>query len=339
MRVGMVGLAALYWPIALGRGLQASQDVAFVAAATLGAHETAIEETLGMTAAAYAEQFQLRLYRDAADMVEQERLDTVVLATRHTEHAIWAERMAALGVDIFIPKTFATSAEDADRIVQAQQRHAVNIAVGPSARFLPPFVAAKRALDQGLIGEPFAVRICHHHGTIDVFHKTDWYRDPQEGGPELSLGWYGIDLVLHLMEDTVRTVYADYGNFTSPDSPFMDCGRISLRLARGGLASFDMYFCNRVPYPAWQMEILGPHGVLSIQRTAENGTHTVVSANTAAGYQILPVPEATPGWETFWIEDFKAGRKAALSAEQANLITRISLAARQSAATAQPVHL
>ena len=43
------------------------------------------------------------------------------------------------------------------------------------------------------------MRLCQHHGTIDVFNAADWYRDPAEGGPELSLGWHGIDLVPYLM--------------------------------------------------------------------------------------------------------------------------------------------
>ena len=56
------------------------------------------------------------------------------------------------------------------------------------------------------------------------------------------------------MGQGIASVYAEYGNYTSPDSPFMDCGRILMRTEGNGLASFDMYFCNRVPYPSWQLE-------------------------------------------------------------------------------------
>ena len=253
MRVGMVGLAALYWPMTLGRGLQGREGVEFCAAATLGVDDANIRDTLGISAAEYAQRFGVKLYSQAEEMVADERLDTVVLITRHTEHADWAERMARLGVDIFIPKTFATTMADAERIARAQECYGVKIAVGPSARYLPPMMAVKEALDGGLIGKPFALRICHHHGTIDAFRPRDWYRELQEGGPELSLGWYGIDLALHFMGQEIASVYAEYGNYTSPHGPFMDCGRISMRTEGNGLASFDMYFCNRVPYPSWQL--------------------------------------------------------------------------------------
>ncbi len=219
MRAGMVGLAALYWPIALGRALHEHPGVQFLGAATLDADERLIHETLGLTPQEYAQRFGVHLYADAEEMVRAERLDTVVIVSRHTEHAVWVERMAGLGVDIFIPKTFATTLADADRIVAAGRRHGVRVAVGPSARFLPAMLAVKQALDAGRIGRPFAMRLCHHHGTIDVFHPNDWYRDPDEGGPELSLGWYGVDLVLHLMGESVETVAARVRQLHQPRQP------------------------------------------------------------------------------------------------------------------------
>ena len=327
----MAGLAALYWPVAIANGIRGRAGVEFLAAATLGVDDGTIQETAGLSPAEYAQKYGVRLYRQAEEMIAAERLDTVVLVTRHSEHAMWVERLAPLVANMYIPKTFATTMEDADRIVAAAHRYGVRIAVGPTGRFLPAVVAIRQALEQGTIGEPFSIRICHHHGTIDVFRPGDWYRDAQEGGPELSLGWYGVDLILHLMNDRPAAVCAQYGNFTSPDSPFMDCGRITLRMARGGLAAFDMYFCNRVTYPSWQMEVVGPRGVLSIHRVEGESRETVVSLDGADGYRLLALPEDGPNWETYWVDDFLAGRRPAVTAEDARLITQISLAARESA--------
>jgi D-apiose dehydrogenase len=271
--------------------------------------------------------------------VNAEQLDTVVLVTRHSQHAGWVEQMAKLGVNIFIPKTFVTTPEDAGRIVQAEKQYGIRIAVGPSARYLAPMMAVKQAIDSGLIGAPFSLRICHHHGTIDVFKPKDWYRDPKEGGPELSLGWYGIDLAQYLMSDNVKSVFASYGNFTSSDSPFMDCGRIVMEMGRGGAAAFDMYFCNRFNYPSWQLEIAGPKGVISIHRAGDNPAKTVVSLDSAAGYLELPLPEAAPHWEMFWVDEFIQQRDLSITAEYARQVTLISLAARDSAQTGKAVTL
>lgn len=339
MRAGMAGLAALYWPMTLGKGLAAHPSVDFRAAATFGEPDQAISDTLGISPQAYAGQFRLQLYTSAAEMIEAEQLDTIVLITRHSQHAAWVERLAPLGVNIFIPKTFTTTREDAARIVAAQQRTGVQIAVGPTARYLPAMLAVKHALDQDRIGRPFAMRLCHHHGVIDVFHAADWYRDPVEGGPELSLGWYGIDLVLHLMQDQITRVYADYGNFTSPASPFMDSGRITFHLAHGGSAAFDMYFCNRFAYPSWQLELTGPKGMISIHRAGATGTDVVVSIEDAAGKETIALPTQTPGWETFWIDEFLRGQTPTITAEQAQQITHIALAGRASAQTGHAISI
>jgi predicted dehydrogenase len=339
MKAGMVGLAALYWPVATGKGLAGHPEVEFRAAATLGEDTQTIARVLGQTPEEYAARFGLRLYTSAEEMIQAEGLDTVVLIVRHSAHADWVERLAPLGVNVFIPKTFTTTQEDAARIVAAQERHAIRIAVGPTARYLPPMMAVKHAIDQGRIGPPFGLRICHHHGSLDVFDRLDWYRDAAEGGPELSLGWYGIDLILHLMDDRITRVYADYGNFTSPDSPFMDYGRMACHLAGGGSATFDMYFCNRFAYPGWQLEVVGPQGLISIHRAAAQGTATVVSLEGPQGSENLPVPEVTPGWETFWIDEFLQDRPPSVSVEQAATITQVALAARTSASIGQAVTL
>jgi predicted dehydrogenase len=339
VRAGMVGLSALYWPQVMAKGLGSREGVCFAAAATLGATEEEVRGTLASTPREYAQQHGINLYTDAEEMVHAEKLDTVVLATRHTDHARWAERMAALGMNIFIPKTFATTLQDAHRIVEARNRHRVQIAVGPSARFLPEMVSVKEALKRGRIGRPFAARLCHHHGTIDVFGAKDWYREEQEGGPELSLAWYGIDLISHLFDGRIETVFAEYGNFTSPGSPFMDCGRICMSLQGGATASFDMYFCNRMSYPSWQLEIVGPRGIAAIRPMEGDPTKPVASLDTESGHERLPRPDAVPNWETFWIDDLLAGREPALSVEYALAVTEVSLAARESARTGHPVTL
>ncbi|MGQ9683264.1 MAG: Gfo/Idh/MocA family protein [Anaerolineae bacterium] len=338
MRVGMAGLQALYWPMAIGKGLQA-KGVEFVAATALGVEDERVAQALGATPQEYAARFGLRLYPGAEEMIAAEELDTVVLISRHSEHAAWVQRLAPLGVNLFIPKTFTTTNGDAEAVVAAGKRYGVQIAVGPSARFLPPFLAVKRALDEGLIGRPFSMRLCHHHGTIDVFDAADWYRDPQEGGPELSLGWYGVDLMLHFMQEQPVSVLAQYGNYTSPGSPFMDCGRIVLGFQGGAQAAFDMYFCHRSAYPSWQLELVGPRGILSIHRVEGDSSRTVVALDGPEGYRLLPVPQETPDWEMFWVDDLLQGRPPAVDAEQAARITRLTLAARDSAHNDQVVRL
>lgn len=339
MRIGIVGISTRHWPVAIARNLKSLRGVKLLAAATLSDSDTTVRQHIDMSPAEFAGAFGVKLYRDPEEMVEQERLDTVVISTRHSQHAKWAERMAGLGLNIYIAKTFATTIDDAERIVRAGKKRGASIAVGPSGRHYPPIAAARKALEKDLIGKPFAMRISHHHGTIDAFPNGDWYRDVKEGGPELSLGWYVIDLVLDFMGQGATSVYAQYDNYASPGSPFMDCGKMVLRLSDGGMASCDMYFCHRVPYPAWELEVTGPKGVIRVQSAADGTADAAAWLYAGRGPRPLPVPKRIPNREVFWVDDFRRNRPPAISAGDALEITKISVAAHTSARKGRPVAL
>lgn len=336
MRVGIAGLACLYWPVCIGQGFAARPGVDFVAAATMGEDAGLIADCLGISPERYAADFGIRMYLDAVEMVHAERLDLVALCVPHSRHAALAGELAPLGVDLFVPKTFATTLEDCRRMVSLEREWGIRILSGPGARYLPVMMAVKEALSSGVIGRPFSVRACHHHGVLDPFHPRDWYRRPEEGGPELSLGWYGVDLMIGLLDTEPVRLFASYGNFTTPDSPFMDCGRIEMRMESGVQASFDMYFCNRAPYPSWQLEIAGTGGLLSLHRDPADSRRVVLAADTPEGYRLLEFDESGPDWEMEWLDSLLAGRPYAIDAGCAAELTTTTLAARASAAAWRP---
>jgi predicted dehydrogenase len=332
-------MATKYWPVAVAKNLASLEGADLVAVAGLGEREDTVRHHIGMAPAELAGRFGLALHEDPVEMVESERLDAVVLTTRHSQHVGWAERMAELGMHMYIPKTFATTLEDAERIVRAGESAGVRISVGPSGRHHTALAAAKSAVDAQLIGQPFSMRLSHNHGTIDAFGAEDWYRDEKEGGPELSLGWYVIDLVLYFMGQEVTSLFAQYDNYVSPGSPFMDCGKLVLRLANGGMASCDMYFCHRVPYPTWELELAGPKGVVKVQPEVGGDTRVAAWVYDADGQSQLPVPDGIPNYEVYWVEELRGRREPAISAKAAMEITRLSIAARESARTGKPVRL
>ena len=339
MNIGLVGICALYWPHAMARGLAAIRGARLAAFATLGTPDRTIKDHLGMTSGQYAGKYNIKKYISVEDMLKGEKLDALILCTRHTEHAAWVKRLAGYGKPLYVLKTFATSMADANRMVRLARKHRLTIATGPSGRFLAPIAAAKKAVDAGKIGKPFSMRLMHHHGVIDGFGKKDWYRDKKEGGPEFSLGWYVLDLVLYFLGRGVNRITADYGNFTSPGSPFMDCGKLLVGFKNGTQASVDMYFCNRAGYPSWEMEVVGTNGVVSVKQQGDDPGKVQVKLFNRKGCTILPVPARAVNWELFWVHDLMKNRKPALDAEYGALLTRLSLAARKSAAEKRTVRV
>ena len=341
LRVGIVGLASLYWPQALAENLARLPEAELLASAHLGETDEQIAATLGCSGAEFAEQHDVKLYQGIEKMIQAEGLGVVAICTRHTLHAEHVERAAAAGADIYLCKTMATTSADCDRIVRAGRRHGVKIAVGPGGRLQPQHVVARAAVEAGRIGRPIAVRLSHNHGTIDVFGRSDWYRDRDEGGPELSLGWYVIDVLRAIVPRPVRRVFAEYANFISPDSPFMDQGKIALRFDNDTLGACDMYFSNRFPFPTWNLEVIGTEG--AIRTHSGRGDDGVPPAVlwTADGAEQLDVP-AGDNWTAdtaAWVRAFATGGEPPIDAEEARTITEICLACRQSAQTGRVVSL
>ena len=341
LRVGIVGLASLYWPRALAENLARLPRARLLAAAHLGEGDEQIAATLGMSSGQFAETFGVKLYEGIEEMIEAEGLDAVAVCTRHTLHAEHVERSAGAGADVYLCKTMATTRADCDRIVEAGRRHGVRIAVGPGGRFQPHHAAARQAVEAGRVGRAVAVRIAHNHGTIDVFGPTDWYRDPAEGGPELSLGWYVIDVLRSIVPRPVRRVFAEYGNFSSPGSPFMDQGKIVLRFDDETIGACDMYFSNRFGFPTWNLEVIGTEGAIRTHAgRAGDGVPRAVLW-TSAGPEPLEVAEGD-NWTAdtaAWVAAFADDGPPPLDAEEARAITEICLACRQSARTGQAVTL
>ena len=207
--------------------------------------------------------------------------------------------------------------------------------------FQPHHVAARKIIDDGAIGRPVSVRISHNHGTIDTFAAGDWYREAIEGGPELSLGWYVIDVLRGLLGTRPTRVFAEYGNFVSPDSPFMDHGKILMRFDENTIASCDLYFSNRFPFPTWDLEVIGTEGALRTHAGAQQDGVPPAVLWTKDGPTEIPVPEGD-FWTadtSAWVAAFAADRPHQIDAEEARTITEISLACREAAQQKRAVDL
>jgi len=169
-----------------------------VGAANAGHRDDEIAAYLGGTKEDYATQFGLNLYASPEEMLDAADPDAVCLSVEHTRHVDMVERCAARGLGIFVAKPMSTSKEGTQRIVRAVEHHGVNFTSGTSERFVPGFQTMKELVTADRIGRVLSLRTYHYHGNIRSFGKGDWYLHRDQGGPELSLGWYAVDAMVWL---------------------------------------------------------------------------------------------------------------------------------------------
>ena len=203
---------------------------------------------------------------------------------------------------MFIPKTFATTSPTrADRPGRAA---AWGHHRGRPERPLPaPHDGGQAGVGQeGRIGKPFAVRICHHHGTLDVFAQRlvsgSGRRRP---GAVARLVWHRPDPPLHGRAPERRT--RAIRQLHDPGQPLH-----GLRPHRASPVGWDGVVRYVLLQPCG-LSLLADGdrratGGISIHRAAEDSNTVVVVVDGPNGYETLPLPEHAPNGRAFGLTTF-----------------------------------
>ncbi len=128
-----------------------------------------------------------RGYADYRQMLEQEQLDLVAIAPRWIDqHCEMVLAAAEHGCHIYLEKPLCRTLEEADRMIDACQRHHVKVAVAHQTRYSPKLPVIRQLLRSGALGQVLEFR-----GRGKEDHRG--------GGEDLwVLGTHVFDLMLAL---------------------------------------------------------------------------------------------------------------------------------------------
>ncbi len=193
-RVGLIG-AGNYARTMLLPALQAA-GMEFYAVATAS----------GVSARDVAERYGFRYcVAGPEEILDDERVDLVVIATRHDLHAELASRALERNRHVFVEKPLALNDEELDRVLESAARSSAQLAVGFNRRFSPLARAAKDFFETRR--EPLSILYRVNAGRIPREH---WTQDPREGGGRI-IGevCHFIDLMQFLTGAFPVRVYAE----------------------------------------------------------------------------------------------------------------------------------
>jgi len=308
---------------------------ALVAAAHLGDDPALIEKLVGASPEAFARSMGLALYEDPAEMIRKEGLGAVCISGPHSKLVDYCELAAAQGCHFYVANPMCTSPDAADRIVAAARAHQVIATSGMTERFDSALAAAHKLVSAGAIGEVISVRALHQHGQY-TFHPDDWWGDPEQGGPALSLVWYAYDCARWFVGSEAARVAAEYGNFISPQSPFMDNGKLLIRFQGGQLGSLDIYFSVDFEFPRWEIEVMGTEGAIRTTQDAYEGTLFTADGPQRFSRSPNDLLAAEVG---DWLAAAQAGRDPLVTIEDARQVMALCFAARTAAQQGRVVAL
>jgi predicted dehydrogenase len=193
----MIDSQQLRWGI-IGPGRIASQvikDFPYVAAA----EAVAVASRSVERAQAFATQHGLaRSYGSYQEILADEGVDVVYIATPHPQHHAIALAAIAAGKAALVEKTFTATAAGAEQVIAAARQRQVFVMEAMWTRFQPAIVAARALIDDGAIGE---VRQLQADLGVDrPYDPTDRLFDPaQGGGAMLDLGVYVVSFAQYFL--------------------------------------------------------------------------------------------------------------------------------------------
>lgn len=158
---------------------------------------------VGSRTAAYAESFAAefdipRAHGSYEDLVADDGVDAVYVATPHSRHAEDALLAIEAGKHVLVEKAFTITADEARRVVDTARRADVAVMEAMWTRFLPQMAMIREVIAEGRIGRPRVVEATHHQALpSDPSHRLN---DPALGGGALlDLGVYPVSFAVDVL--------------------------------------------------------------------------------------------------------------------------------------------
>jgi predicted dehydrogenase len=133
-----------------------------------------------------------RFTADLDEVLADDAVDAVALATPVAQHADHAERVLQAGKHCFVEKPLARSVSDAERVVAAAQEYRRALMVGHLLEYHPGVQRLKQLVDSGELGE----RIYYIYG-----NRLNLGKLRADENALWSLGAHDVSVVLYLAEE------------------------------------------------------------------------------------------------------------------------------------------
>jgi len=212
-----------------------------------------------------------RTYRDLDELLADDQVQCVWVASPTDQHCDHALRALEAGKHVLVEKPMATSVADAERMATAATRASVTTGVGFQHRFNRSHQHLRELVRTGELGDVVFVRL-HQFIKADGL-PSEWRQDPARSG-----GWAINDLGTHVI-DLLRFLVGDVqiaggGLVASHFGLRVDDLAVALmrfQTADGGLGLGSIEVSTAVPGTESVMELHGTEGVAQLTNSWPGG--------------------------------------------------------------------
>ncbi|MBI3972809.1 MAG: Gfo/Idh/MocA family oxidoreductase [Chloroflexi bacterium] len=343
LRIGIVGLVSSY-SLLVADALSGVEGVRLVGAAALGRDDRYMAGSVALpwlarfpkTAAGYAKRFGVPVY-GTVEALYDAGVDAVVLGTEEYLRTRYAIGGLERGIHVYLPKPFAYTAEDVQRLREAAAKSTATLFPGLPHRWSAPHRRAAELLVPERLGHPLMMRsaITHH------LSPGPWKSDPtMAAGPEFEMGFYAVDALLMLAGSPARRVSAQAANLIHKGIEGFDFAKCHVEFASGAIGTADFYCGVHYPFRGQELEAVARDGGIWLGRDA--GGKTLLRVYRRTGDEVEDVPPLGRHAElAYWADLCRRGdRDAAAQWLETGCATLATLLAfRQAWQTGQTVEV
>ncbi|WP_409015323.1 Gfo/Idh/MocA family protein [Anaerostipes caccae] len=183
----------------------------------------------------------IRRYTDYKNMIEENDIDLISIATESGLHAEIALYCIEHGIHVIIEKPMAMCMQDAEKIINLSKKRGVKVAACHQNRFNIAVQKMRKALESNRFGKL-------SHGSIHVRwnRNKDYYTQApwrgtwkQDGGALMNQCIHGIDLLRWMLGDEVESVYGVTRQQFHDYLEAEDVGLAVIKFKNGAIATIE----------------------------------------------------------------------------------------------------
>ncbi len=292
-----------------------------------------------------------KMYQTIDEVIADDAIELVVLATPHDTHAELAIKAMDAGKHLVTDKIMAMNAAEADAMIAAGERNDVMLSVFHNRRWDWDYLTVKKVIADGLLGTPYLFQV----GIMRYGAPGGWRGIKKHSGGILY-DWpaHFVDQALLFGDAPVESVYCDIHYNTKWDTDIGNYGNLIIKFENDMRYQIEISNLSMAEKPRWY--VVGDEGGLikygldpqegpmregDIDSAEEDPANYAKVWTAAGGERRELVVESVRGsWKSYYknIADvLNDGAELVVKPEEMRNVMKVYDAAMESAETGQTV--
>lgn len=206
----------------------------------------------------YAKSLGLYAYSSREEIYKDPEIDLVLIAVPNHLHRDFAIEALRSGKHVLCEKPATITSKEFEEIMHVSEETGKIFAVDQNRRVNKDFIAMKRAVESGLLGDVYVIE-SRVEGSRGV--PKGWRTDPEQGGGMmLDWGVHLIDQLMYMYDSKVTEVFCKMYSIHYKDVD--DNFHMTMTFENGITAHIEVSTNNFITHPRWY--VLGTEGTLQI---------------------------------------------------------------------------